>query len=73
MAKCEGGYRGLFDLSGNVSEWEDSCESPSGSGDVCRIRGGSVDDFNQGLSCGSDYADPRSAVGGGLGFRCCAE
>lgn len=73
MPKCEGGYQGLFDLSGNVWEWEDSCEGASGSGDVCRVRGGSVNDFNQGLSCGSDYADPRSVAGGGLGFRCCGE
>ena len=38
------GYAGVFDLSGNVAEWEDSCEPftnvPSGQVDYCRVRGG---------------------------------
>ena len=25
LASCAGGYPGLFDMSGNVEEWEDAC------------------------------------------------
>jgi sulfatase modifying factor 1 len=77
MANCEGGYRGLFDLSGNVWEWEDSCTGTAGMtadiGDSCRVRGASFNDSNSGLACGSEYADPRNSVGSNVGFRCCAE
>jgi len=40
-ATCQGGYDGVFDLSGNVSEWEDSCTDTKGLGDQCVYRGGS--------------------------------
>jgi hypothetical protein len=35
---CLGGVTGLYQMSGNVAEWEDSC-NPAGE---CRVRGGSV-------------------------------
>src|SRR5256885_7307861 len=34
--KCVGGYPGLFDMTGNVEEWIDSCQ-----GDTCQAFGGS--------------------------------
>ncbi|HXK17996.1 MAG TPA: SUMF1/EgtB/PvdO family nonheme iron enzyme [Polyangiaceae bacterium] len=39
---CIGGYNGLYDLSGNVAEWEDSCSAAAGANDNCLTRGGSI-------------------------------
>ena len=44
------GYAGVYDLSGNVIEWEDSCDETAGEDANCRLRGGS-DLF------GSDFTD----------------
>jgi len=38
---CEGGYAGLFNMVGNVSEWTDRCEG-DGPDDDCMVRGGSI-------------------------------
>ena len=38
--RCEGGFPGLFDMGGNLWEWEDSCGAGDGEAD-CVIRGGS--------------------------------
>ena len=35
FATCQGGFAGLFDLSGNVSEWEDGCYYPDDQADAC--------------------------------------
>ena len=40
-----GGYEGVYDLTGNVWEWEDSCEQYAEDSNICHLRGGSfVDD-----------------------------
>ena len=71
----ESGYTGVYDLSGNVSEWEDSCNGTSGEYDTCLSRGGSFDgsfDFGFDLVCG--YYTPlyRHGCSKEMGFRCCA-
>src|SRR6185295_16488134 len=41
IATCVGGYPGLFDMSGNVYEWEDACTGEQGT-TVCHVRGGAA-------------------------------
>ena len=65
------GYAGVYDLSGNVSEWEDSC-NPGGQLAFCRLRGGSFYNDPDGLTCGSDNYDNRNGVSANVGFRCCS-
>jgi sulfatase modifying factor 1 len=70
------GYQGVFDLSGNVREWEDSCD---GAGQLanCRIRGGSYASSNgdgSDMSCsgyGYEYSNFDYATTS-VGFRCCS-
>lgn len=77
IAACqssEGGYNGVYDLSGNVWEWEDSCNGASGHLDECRLRGGS---FQSGtgvdyLRCDFDYFMHRNIDSWFVGFRCCS-
>jgi sulfatase modifying factor 1 len=79
---CQGGYEGVFDMSGNVSEWEDSCAANTGLTDQCLYRGGSYLDLDTGttptLLCNSGTSatpkaasKPRSTRDKEIGFRCC--
>ncbi len=36
----EPGYSGVFDLIGNLREWEDNCNTMDGAADTCHLRGG---------------------------------
>ena len=67
----ESGYAGVYDLSGNVLEWEDSCMSANGQYDLCHIRGGTYtsDDY---LACGTGAGLGRFNRFEDFGFRCCA-
>ena len=73
---CEGGFPGIFDLAGNVHEWEDACYPISGPGDradKCWFRGGSYHDLDN--SCTSAWEVSRDYVDDlcDIGFRCCAD
>jgi len=75
MPTCQGGYDGIFDLGGNVSEWVDSCVEADGGGatDSCRTYGSSyIEGQEYDLRCRTARErlrdDPESLVG----FRCCA-
>ena len=68
---CQGGVPGLFDMSGNAQEWENSCEN-----DVCHLRGGpyffefdwvTCDKTGGGNDNGRDAASPYNTI------RCCWE
>jgi formylglycine-generating enzyme len=68
-------YDAVFDMSGNVWEWEDACAEQEGSGraDACRRRGGSFSQTQgNGLECADNSVQDRSATADNLGFRCCA-
>jgi formylglycine-generating enzyme required for sulfatase activity len=70
---CEGGFPGLFHMSGNAIEWSDACKpntDPSKE-DLCLIRGGSFFDSSIGLQCSKTFSLPRDGVASDVGFRCC--
>jgi formylglycine-generating enzyme len=65
-------YADAYDLSGNVWEWEDSCDSTAvGSSASCRLRSGSFTSDSSYLACSLGDDDYRSVVWGDLGLRCC--
>lgn len=68
FSKCEGGYAGLFDMSGNVAEWENSCNASQ-----CRIRGGSSAAVGAALSCAAIRVASPLVRSGDVGFRCCTK
>lgn len=74
---CVGGYPGLFDMAGNVHEWEDAClplnGNPPGETDKCWFRGGSYHDLLN--SCSTAFQVARDYVDQDcdIGFRCCAD
>ncbi len=76
-----GAYAGLFDLSGNVREWEDGCTSQVGPKDRCPLRGGAFDfGSNEDYQCRSTVTggfrsgDPDTpGTRAGVGFRCCSD
>lgn len=72
-AGCVGGYPGLFDMSGNVWEWEDACNGTNGIGDNCRRRGGSCASLMGELACISAPALTRESTSRVTGIRCCAD
>lgn len=72
------GYAGVFDLSGNVAEWEDSClahssTSTPGYSDYCNMSGGSFSSDWGGLRSMTDSTSPRYYTDVKIGFRCCSD
>jgi len=75
FAGCVGGYAGLYDMGGNLMEWEDSCTASTGASDFCRNRGGSFQHTNDDTTsdrCDFNNNNPRSLTDSSLGFRCCS-
>jgi formylglycine-generating enzyme required for sulfatase activity len=64
------GYAGVYDLFGNVWEWEDTCGGTSGPQDWCRMRGGSFLVYS--VQCDFTSHDARGNAVWTVGFRCCA-
>lgn len=72
-AGCQGRLAGLFDMSGNVSEWEDNCDLngalPANS---CVVRGGSFETSAANATCRYLVGFKRNESSDKIGFRCCA-
>jgi hypothetical protein len=72
MTGCEGGYPGIFDLSGNVAEWTTICDAD----DLCQVRGGAYGEGMYDLVC-EYFSDmyirwARMTIQSPhIGFRCC--
>lgn len=74
-ANCRGPaapYNALFDMNGNVAEWEDSCADSEGTGDDCRIRGGSYLEGWDKCDCDEAQSKKRAQTADDVGFRCCS-
>jgi formylglycine-generating enzyme len=67
---CVGGYPGIFDMSGNAWEWDDSC-GPGNQTAPCRLRGGSATRPANTVSCATALDSPRDDATGNNGIRCC--
>ena len=72
IPECQGGLEGVFDLSGNVSEWLADCK-----GDYCKFRGAAylgnepVEHF---AGCGEVCSGNRPSLQSGtVGVRCCRD
>jgi formylglycine-generating enzyme required for sulfatase activity len=60
----------VYDMSGNVGEWEDSCRT---SDNACRLRGGTAFDATAlALSCATDAFAVRTYTDAATGIRCCS-
>jgi sulfatase modifying factor 1 len=73
LLTCEGGYPGIFDISGNTGEWEDSCDV-SGSDPAqheCGARGGDLGESPVHMACTFREPHDRAAREDFVGFRCC--
>ena len=65
-------YSCIVDLSGNIAEWENSCDSDAEDAN-CRVRGGTYLDDGEALSCAAAATRPRNATDNAIGFRCCSD
>ena len=75
---CEGGYPRLFDMSGNVEEWEDACRPAIVPGDsagfYCSLRGGGYAGHSSDVRCDTTTnSAPHSYMTPQIGFRCCRD
>jgi len=76
MIACQGGSAGIYMMSGNVAEWENSCDTAGSSSDAgqmdnCLLRGGSVGGNATTDRCDALLAQPRNYRDPSVGFRCC--
>ena len=72
---CHGGgiATDVYDMVGNVAEWEWSC-TDGGASAFCSVRGGDwLDSVSASLSCDRIAAVRRDATSNEIGFRCCAD
>lgn len=69
---CVGGLPGLFDMSGNVSEWISDCK-----GDYCKFRGAAYmgnDPVEHFAGCGDVCSgNDKGLKSGTVGVRCCRD
>ncbi len=73
LAQCSGSPTDLFDMSGNVGEWEDSCDLTVGNHGVCDIRGGSYKHPIDQTGCSADVLGDAEIPYDDVGVRCCKD
>ncbi len=64
-------FDGVFDLSGNVEEWENSCDGTTSKGDQCLLRGGGFLADSTFSRCDNNWMRTRESADPDRGFRCC--
>jgi len=74
LATCNGGFAGIFDMVGNIKEWERACAASTGRNDLCRRRGaGHTTAPSSIASCSYDETNTRDYRSLSSGIRCCAK
>jgi formylglycine-generating enzyme required for sulfatase activity len=62
----------IYDLSGNVWEWQQECRNPGVPASDCTVRGGSFNGNADQLRCKAADSRPRLEGWDDVGFRCCS-
>ena len=70
MAGCQGGFDGVFDMTGNVAEFIDVCNAQL---TLCSSAGGSYLTGTANACSIRDGWNPAASTAPDLGFRCCAD
>jgi formylglycine-generating enzyme len=76
QASCQGGFDGLFDLSGNAHEWLGICDSAAVDGGPSQVQcvqtGASWNHPGSDMACNVSFTESRSSESSDTGFRCCS-
>ncbi len=73
FSTCVGGFPGVYNLIGNVEEWQDACNAATGPNDQCVDGPGSYAfGAPSQTQCDSVDTDLRSSQSPDRGFRCCS-
>jgi formylglycine-generating enzyme len=68
------GVKPIYDMSGNVAEWEDACVAYDGQTDKCFARGGSYASTTDiAMKCTNGEQLDRDTRRPDVGFRCCVQ
>jgi formylglycine-generating enzyme len=75
QSSCEGAAPGVYDLIGNVWEWEDSCTGDPANPEMmpCSRRGGAIATMPSSFACADTDPSPRRLRQGDMGIRCCSD
>ena len=77
LAGCHGvapPFSLVFDMSGNVAEWEDGCDDPfDAAGKSCPSRGGWVGQTESTMRCDANNSQFANEYNDDTGFRCCSK